>query len=228
MDRVDRWTSPLFAVFFVLSGAELNLSVFTSGIIVLIEGWNSKKPIFGSKKYKYGEPPLREDCIPLFHRKKYNRKIAPSEKRLTRKIKVTWCVFFLLFACLFPFGLFGRNVLFQDNHIERINAVNLVSDTYTAEDYSHLTITIEMQKRRWIYEITIEMEDGKTCSFSNRDFKSYGLKTPDVCLDKMLEIKAMFSSESITIEGAKNITKAANKLGFNESQKAKFYELFSI
>lgn len=36
MDRVDRWTSPLFAVFFVLSGAELNLSVFTSGVIVLI------------------------------------------------------------------------------------------------------------------------------------------------------------------------------------------------
>ena len=36
MDRVDRWTSPLFAIFFVLSGAELNLSVFTSGVIVLV------------------------------------------------------------------------------------------------------------------------------------------------------------------------------------------------
>ena len=36
MDRVDRWTSPLFAIFFVISGAELNLSVFTSGMIVLV------------------------------------------------------------------------------------------------------------------------------------------------------------------------------------------------
>ncbi len=36
MERVDRWTSPLFIVFFVLSGAELELSVFTNIMIVLI------------------------------------------------------------------------------------------------------------------------------------------------------------------------------------------------
>ena len=36
MDRVDRWTAPLFILFFVLSGAELELSVFADVIIVLI------------------------------------------------------------------------------------------------------------------------------------------------------------------------------------------------
>lgn len=36
MDRVDRWTAPLFIVFFVISGAELDLSVFTSLGIVLV------------------------------------------------------------------------------------------------------------------------------------------------------------------------------------------------
>ena len=36
MDRVDRWTAPLFVIFFVTSGAELDLSVFTSASIVLI------------------------------------------------------------------------------------------------------------------------------------------------------------------------------------------------
>jgi len=36
MDRCDRWTAPLFVLFFVISGAELNLSVFTDGMIVLI------------------------------------------------------------------------------------------------------------------------------------------------------------------------------------------------
>ena len=36
MDRVDRWTAPLFVLFFVLSGAELELSVFTDiGIVVI-------------------------------------------------------------------------------------------------------------------------------------------------------------------------------------------------
>lgn len=36
MDRVDRWTAPLFVVFFVISGAELDLSVFASIGIVLV------------------------------------------------------------------------------------------------------------------------------------------------------------------------------------------------
>ena len=36
MDRVDRWTAPLFVLFFVISGAELDLSVFMSVGIVLV------------------------------------------------------------------------------------------------------------------------------------------------------------------------------------------------
>ena len=36
MDRIDRWTAPLFILFFVISGAELELSVFTDIAIVII------------------------------------------------------------------------------------------------------------------------------------------------------------------------------------------------
>ncbi len=36
MDRLDRWTAPLFIIFFVLSGAELELSVFGDLAIVFI------------------------------------------------------------------------------------------------------------------------------------------------------------------------------------------------
>ena len=36
MDMADRWTSPLFALFFVISGAELELGVFKEGAIVII------------------------------------------------------------------------------------------------------------------------------------------------------------------------------------------------
>ncbi len=36
MERVDRWTAPLFVLFFVISGAELELSVFADIIIVLV------------------------------------------------------------------------------------------------------------------------------------------------------------------------------------------------
>ena len=36
MDRLDRWTAPLYILFFVISGAELELSVFSDYIIVII------------------------------------------------------------------------------------------------------------------------------------------------------------------------------------------------
>ena len=36
MERADRWTSPLFALFFVLSGAQLELGVFSDVMIVLV------------------------------------------------------------------------------------------------------------------------------------------------------------------------------------------------
>ncbi len=36
MDRVDGWTTPLFILFFVLSGAELDISVFGNVMVVLI------------------------------------------------------------------------------------------------------------------------------------------------------------------------------------------------
>jgi len=36
MERVDRWTSPLFMLFFVISGAELELSVFKDFMVVII------------------------------------------------------------------------------------------------------------------------------------------------------------------------------------------------
>ncbi len=36
MDRLDRWTAPLFILFFVLSGAELELSVFRDPLIVFV------------------------------------------------------------------------------------------------------------------------------------------------------------------------------------------------
>ena len=36
MEKSDKWTSPLFALFFVISGAELELSVFTDWAIIVI------------------------------------------------------------------------------------------------------------------------------------------------------------------------------------------------
>ena len=203
-----------------------------SALIFFISAWESKKPIFGSKKYKYGEYPFREDCFPLFSSKKRNQYKTPFQKKFLHKMTILWCAVLAVCACFIPFSLFGRNAIYQDNRIEKINLINIVSDTYTTNDFSELTIQAKYvsgyrSANYWKYEIIIEMKNGKTFSFSNRDFNKYISGAKDICLDKMLEIKSLFNPDSITIKGSKNIAKVSDFIGFNEQQEAKLKLLFS-
>ena len=209
----------LFAVLFMMF-----LEISALGLF--ISGWESKKPIFGSKKYKYGEYPFREDCFPLFSSQKRNQHKTPSQKTFVRHMTILWCSVLVVFSCLIPFSLFGRDAMYQDNRVEKINLINNVSDTYTTNDFSELTIQVKYFLG-YRYEIIIEMKDGKTFSFSNRDFDWRVSGAKDICLDKMLEIKSLFDAEAITIKGAKNTDEVADYLGFNESQQNKLNELFS-
>ncbi len=47
MDRIDRWSAPLFILFFVISGAELHLSVFRDPYIVMIGAFYIISRCFG-------------------------------------------------------------------------------------------------------------------------------------------------------------------------------------
>ncbi len=217
-------TSPLFALPFLLF---LEISLF----IFFISGLESKKPIFGSKKIPYGVPPYREDCVPLFSRKKYRVRKTPSQKRFERNMITLWCAVFLLLAAPVPLGLFSRDALCADNRVENINLFNGVSGTYTEDDYAHLTVQTEYvvanHSRYWKYEISIEMTDGKVFSFSNRDFYRWDSDTKDVCLDKMLEIRRLFDPEEITVKGTEDIGEVSAYYSFTEQQQEKLAELFS-
>ena len=204
----------------------------TSGLVLSSSGWQSKKPIFGSKKYKYGKHPFKEDCFPLFSPQKRNQRKTPSQKKLVRQMTILWCSVLIVFSCLVPFSLFGRSAMYQDNRIEKINLINNVSDTYTTNDFSELTIQAKYVSGYrtadyWKYEIIIEMKDGKTFSFSNRDFDWRVSGSKDNCLDKMLEVKNLFNPDSITIKGANNIGEVSDFLGFDEQQEAKLKLLFA-
>lgn len=205
------------------------LFLFLSAFSLFISGWESKKPIFGSKKYKYGEYPFRKDCFPLFSQKKYH--VGNWKKKYVRWIIILWYVSFIALSCLVPFGLFGREALYEDNSIEKISLINTVSAKYTTKDFLNLTIQSQYYSGyrtndRWVYEIIIEMKDGKDFRFSNENFMNVS-NEKDTSLDKMLEIKSLFDPEAITVNGAENIDEISNSFDFNEQQKSKLKELFA-
>ena len=200
--------------------------------IVLLCGWEMRKPIFGGKNIPYGRPPYREDCIPLINAKKYKVRVSPSQKRLTRKLVVAWLTVLIVLACLLPFSLFGRDELRGDYSIKRINFANQVTSTYTVEDFSHLTIRTERISSfrgivRWTYSVEIKTKDGKHVTFKADDFDWQTPSGRDAHLDRMLEIKTLFAPEDITVKGEEKIDAAASNHNLNEQQREKLYRLFS-
>lgn len=141
-----------------------------------------------------------------------------------KKAVLTWCAVFLATLCLVPFCLFGRTSLFQDHHIEKINTFNQTIETYTPEEYSHLTVNAHRRKSHWRYSITVEMEDGNSFTFSRLDFIA---DSEDVYLDTMLEIKSFFDKEDITIEDAEDVDRIADYLELDAEQRKKLKKLFS-
>ena len=72
MDRLDRWTAPIFILFFVISGAELNLLVLTDGIIVLI-----------------GLIYIISRCAGKYYGASLSAKFAKSEKNIVKYLGIT-------------------------------------------------------------------------------------------------------------------------------------------
>ena len=195
-------------------------------------GLDNKRPLFGNPKIKYGEHPYREDCYPLFSKKKYHVNERPVNKRMRLFTVVLLCIIFLISAALFPFSLYNRTVLYSNNSIKKFNVINEVTKVYTEDDFESLTISARRVTHgkgdsRWESLIDIELSDGEDIQFSIDDFD---LRTPegkDVYLEKMLELKSILPAGKITIEGAENVEKVAEEWDFTEEQTRKLEEIFS-
>lgn len=216
----------------VLFGLPLPLYVEASAVVFCITALEMKKPVFGNKKIQYGEAPWAKDCFPLFDSRRKSLYARPSQKRFRRDMMIAWTAGLFLCSLFTPLGLFGRDCLTQNNSIITYNALNQEDSTaYTTDDYSHLTIqAVHVSGYRsadyWECEMTIRMKDGKSFSFSNRDFDWREPYDQEKWLNQMLGIKAFFTPDTITIKGENNIEKLADFIGMNDEQTQLIQELF--
>ena len=72
MDRLDRWTAPLFILFFVISGAELDLTVFKDYIIVLV-----------------GLVYIVFRCIGKYYGARFSAQMVKSDKNIVKYLGIT-------------------------------------------------------------------------------------------------------------------------------------------
>lgn len=208
------------------------LYVEISALVFFILALEGKKPLLGNRKIQYGEAPWAKDCFPLFDSRRKTVYIPPSEKRFRRHMLMLWSVGFLLCSLIAPLGFFGRDCLTQNNSVKTYNMLNIEEPvSYTTKDFSQLTIQTEFVSgyrtaNYWKYELTIKMTDGKSFTFSNRDFDWRKPDYQEMCLCKMIDIKALFAPDMITIKGENNIEKVVDDLGLNDEQTLLLHKLF--
>lgn len=210
----------------------LLLYIETSALVFFITALEGKTPIFGNKKFQYGQAPWAKDCFPLFDSRRKSLYVSPSEKSFRRSMIIVWTAGLFLCSLFAPFGFFGRDCLTQNNSIITYNVLNQEdSVAYTTDDYSHLTIQASYvpgyrASGYWEYEIKIRMKDGKLFRFSNRDFDWRKPHLQERCLNQMLDVKAFFPPDAISIKGEDKLEKLSDYLGLNEEQNQLLQELF--
>ena len=208
----------------------LLLLIEIGGMIALICLWGGKQPIFGNRKVRYGEYPWKTELFPFFgpQRKKAHR--SASERRFRSKLGRLLLGTMVAFLLLLPLGLFERDCLQEDYTIVEYDMLNRPSAPAAVSDCVRLTISTIRRTGRyvtsgWDYGITLHTADGSAYVFSSHDF-DLSLGDHKGCLQQMLEIKAMFSQNQITIEGQSNLSDIKEYCGLNDEETALLQELF--
>ncbi len=216
------------SAFFVLP---FTFTFLVVALSFLAHGLESKIPLFGNKTVKYGEYPYKTEIYPIFRKRSNYVNKLPNNKRTTVSLLLVLCGVLIIFACLIPFSLYGRKVMYEDFSISKFNAVNVESISYDLYDYESLTIRAYYHSRKyggdWTYEITIKTENGKKFQFAYGEFRNGEPDKQDYVLDRLLKLKSQFDESSIFIEGIEHLDKVIKDCDLNASQTEKIKELFA-
>ena len=202
----------------------LSFYLLITTIVLFACGFERKIPLFGNPNLRYGEPPFKKNIYPLFKRKHYVLEQKSKKKVWYKNFIVAWCVVFLVLLSIFPLGICGRRVLFDNSSIKTYNSFNSVKTSYSSEDYNHLTLDTYFSSSRygagrWVYNAEIKTKDGKKISFRNY--------VSEKAIDEFIEIKESLDPNQITIKRAHNLEKVIKDNKLTESRSEKLYELFS-
>ena len=202
----------------------LSFYLLITTIVLFACGFEYKIPLFGNPNLRYGEPPFKKNIYPLFKRKHYVLEQKSKKKVWYKNFILAWCVVFLVLLSIFPLGICGRRVLFDNSSIKTYNSFNSVKTSYSSEDYNHLTLDAYFSQSRygsdtWVYMVVLKTNDGKNLSFRN--------KLSERAIDEFIEIKKSLNADQITIKRAHNLEKVIEDNNLSDSESKKLYELFS-
>ena len=202
----------------------LSFYLLITTIVLFACGFDQKIPLFGNPNLRYGEPPFKKSIYPIFRRKQYIQNNKGKGKVWYKSFIGAWFVVFLVFLCIYPLGICGRRVLYDDSTIKTYNSFNSVKTTYSSKDYYHLTLDAFFSQARygagrWVTTAEIKTKENKKIYFRNN--------LSERAMDEFIEIKESLDPDQITIKRAHNLENVIEDNNLSDSESKKLYELFS-
>ena len=188
--------------------------------VLLGVGIDMRQPIFGNKGFK---PPTFAPVIktyPLFS-KEFRENLTDESKRKIRRIVKAVIIIFIVCALIFPFGIYPRDVLDEDNNFSSYNSFNQKTSTHNVKSADKLIIDVDRSRHSYGIQMKFVFDDEEYVvnmgSIKGMDRKEN--------LEYMIYLKSFFDSDEYEITNIKRLDNLLYSADFTDSELALVYDL---
>ena len=204
------------------------MTFFLITLVLWLQPYQDRKPIFGLRNFKYG-PPAYPKVYPLFMKNKPPVYISERKKKEKRGVALLLLIILLVSFIPYPWSLYGRSCLHSDGSIVRHNMFNRVTKEFSDHDIASLEIEAFHTKQGkgrpiWTVRMKFTTESGRNFHFTLRDFRGNATEI----LSAMLQVKSCYHPSIITYSGAEHIGNVLADRTFNTEERLMLYELFNL
>ena len=194
--------------------------------------YQSRRPVFGIKNFKYG-PPAWPKIYPLFMKNKPYVFISDRAKKSRKKIAVFLLGILLVSSIPFPWSLYGRDCLKRDGSIVQYNMFNVQTHDFAPRNFKEIRFeTYHYKPSRYSatthcgVQVVYTTESGKKYTFDHKMFRKDTPSDPRYWLAAMANIKRRYNPSVIRYEGIDDLDKVIADQKMTEEEQMLLYQLF--
>lgn len=208
------------------------MTFFLMTMIPWMDAYQSRRPIFGLRNFRYG-PPNSPKVYPLFMKNKPCVYVSPRRKKNRRLIAVILLMVLFLSFIPLPWSLYGRTSLHSSGQIVQYSMFNRQIREFTAGDMADIRVETfrystgkYYRTTHWGVRLVFTTDSGRQYSFDHRDFREDGHAEVAGWLSAMVRLLGRYNPAVIHVEGIENLEQVIADRALSQQEAQLLYRLF--
>ena len=208
------------------------MSFFLMTLILWVQPYQDRKPIFGRRNFKYG-PPAWPKVYPLLMKNKPYVFVSERKRKEQKQIAIILLVVLLISFIPFPWSLYGRDCLKSNGSVVQYNMFNKQIHDFSSGEFEKIEIETYRYSRgkhhitrHWGVRMTFITESGKKYTFDHKEFRDDTQSETLYWLVAMTNIKKRYNPSIIHYEGVENLSYVVADKNLKEEETELLYQLF--